>query len=80
MDPDPERYSEYESGSRKLLNTDPIQIRIHDTACNRGTVRCHSENLFFESKSDTGTDLTLVSKENDKRDWDPIKIKSRIRI
>ena len=28
MDPDP--YSEY--GSRKLLNTDPIRIRIHNTA------------------------------------------------
>ena len=29
MDPDP--YSEY--GSRKLLNTDPIRIRIHNTVC-----------------------------------------------
>ena len=29
MDPDP--YSEYGSGSRKLLNTDPIRIRIHNT-------------------------------------------------
>ena len=29
MDP----YSEYGSGSRKLLNTDPIRIRIHNTGC-----------------------------------------------
>ena len=30
MDPDPE----YESGSTKLLNSDPIRIRIHNTAAN----------------------------------------------
>ena len=30
VDPDP--YFEYGSGARKLLNTDPIQIRIHNTA------------------------------------------------
>ena len=29
VDPDP--YSEYGYGSRKLLNTDPIRIRIHNT-------------------------------------------------
>ena len=29
VDPDP--YSEYGSGSRKFLNTDPIRIRIHNT-------------------------------------------------
>ena len=29
MDPDP--YSVHGSGSRKLLNTDPIRIRIHNT-------------------------------------------------
>ena len=32
VDPDP--YSEYGSGSTKLLNTDPIRIRIHKTASN----------------------------------------------
>ena len=32
MDLDPDLYSEYGSGSRKLLNTDPIRIRIHNTA------------------------------------------------
>ena len=29
---DPDAYSEYGSGSTKLLNTEPIRIRIHNTA------------------------------------------------
>ena len=28
---DPDTYSEYGSGSRKFLNTDPSWIRIHNT-------------------------------------------------
>ena len=32
---DPNPYSEYGSGSTKLLNMDPIWIRIHNTGSNR---------------------------------------------
>ena len=47
VDPDP--YSDYESGSTKSLNMDPIRIRIHNTGTNR--------ILIFSVGTGTGTSL-----------------------
>ena len=45
MDPDP--YSEYGSGSSKLLNTDLIRIRIHNTAQQSGALPMSRHQILF---------------------------------
>ena len=60
VDPDP--YSEYGSGSRKLLNTDPIRIRIHNTGSRKSSASgsttlssylellAHAPSLTFQAR------------------------------
>ena len=51
VDTDP--YFKYESGSRKLLNTDPIRIRIHNTAKIAIIMEANSYTKFqFDHKTD----------------------------
>ena len=63
MDPDP--YSEY--GSRKLLNTDLIRIRIHNTVCNTAAVSVHVVHSCYTGfrpvPVHTGNDIFSKSKE-----------------
>ena len=71
MDPDP--YLEYESGSRKLLNTDPMRIRIHNTdgqCCKAGAGTFWPEPVQRSgsgSTVDKTDEILFVSSHIDKR-------------
>ena len=48
---EPSPYSKYEFGSTKLLNTDPVWIRIYNTACSSyfSNLMVDSCKMFFSS-------------------------------
>ena len=78
VDPDP--YSEYGSGSRKLLSTDLIQIRIHNTDTSSVADPYHfdtdldpgCEKIRYGSRSGVNFDTDPDPGKND-TDPDPAK-------